>query len=348
MADIPITKMILVGLLPPPLKRMYYRFRGAKIGKGVRIGWFSYISSPQIILDDYSSIGHFTFIKTRESFLLGARSSIQMLSAIDTGKVEIGSDSTVMEQVIIGGMLTPRSRLKVGKRVKIFAHSFINPTEPITIDDDVGIGGANYLFTHGTWQNAIEGYPSVFGPIHIKKNSWLQWRVFIGPNVTIGEDSIVQADSNVGKSFPDGSLIGGVPAALLKSRAEYKLEFSESQKIRQLLKIMKQFSDYLTYVGRGAAFSTVEYGALIKSDLGLIQVVTNSGFDKDSFDESSVVLSFKTEFDSLIEPLLRAGTSFFSIGGQVIKSEYPLRPLLNELRNYLSRYGVRFDVEHPQ
>jgi len=33
----------------------------------------------------------------------------------------------------------------------IFANTQINPTEPIIIGDDTGIGGHCLLFTHGSW-----------------------------------------------------------------------------------------------------------------------------------------------------------------------------------------------------
>lgn len=45
----------------------------------------------------------------------------------------------INEQVIIGGLSTPNSIFKLGKRTIIMHMSFINLVEPIIIGDDTGI-----------------------------------------------------------------------------------------------------------------------------------------------------------------------------------------------------------------
>jgi hypothetical protein len=46
---LPIFKMATIGLLPSPLKKMYYRMRGAKIGKNVSLGLLS-VLIPMFVL----------------------------------------------------------------------------------------------------------------------------------------------------------------------------------------------------------------------------------------------------------------------------------------------------------
>ena len=138
---IPFLQMALIGILPSPLKVAYYRMRGARIGKRVRIGMLTVLLADEIDIGDDCRIGMLSFIKVKK-LRLGNRVKIGTLVAVDTGKLSIGHDSVLMEQTVVGGMLTPRSSLYVGSRVKIFPYCFLNPTEPITIDDDVGVGGA--------------------------------------------------------------------------------------------------------------------------------------------------------------------------------------------------------------
>jgi acetyltransferase-like isoleucine patch superfamily enzyme len=54
--------------------------------------------------------------------------------------------------------------------------------------------------------------------IKIGKNCWIGSKVTILDGVEIGDSCIVAAGAVVNKSFPSNSVIGGVPAKILKSR----------------------------------------------------------------------------------------------------------------------------------
>jgi acetyltransferase-like isoleucine patch superfamily enzyme len=55
------------------------------------------------------------------------------------------------------------------------------------------------------------------GPVIIEDNVWIGEGVSILSGVTIGKNSIIGANAVVTKSFPENSVIGGVPAKLIKS-----------------------------------------------------------------------------------------------------------------------------------
>ena len=80
------------------------------------------------------------------------------MTIIDTERISIDDDSKINELVMIGGLNSPDSTLEIGKRVIIMEYSFINPTKPIKIGDDSGIGGHCLLFTHGSWSSQLEGF----------------------------------------------------------------------------------------------------------------------------------------------------------------------------------------------
>ena len=65
----------------------------------------------------------------------------------DVRAFEIGDDAKINEQVYAGGPMLPESFLKLGKRTIVMQFSFLNPTKPLVIGDDTGIGGHCLLFT---------------------------------------------------------------------------------------------------------------------------------------------------------------------------------------------------------
>jgi acetyltransferase-like isoleucine patch superfamily enzyme len=54
--------------------------------------------------------------------------------------------------------------------------------------------------------------------IRIGNNCWIGSKVTILDGVTIGDGCILAAGTVVTKSFPANSIIGGVPAKIIKSR----------------------------------------------------------------------------------------------------------------------------------
>ena len=54
--------------------------------------------------------------------------------------------------------------------------------------------------------------------VSISKNCWIGRGAVILPGVTIGEGSIVAANSVVNRDVPQHVIVGGVPARILKRR----------------------------------------------------------------------------------------------------------------------------------
>ena len=55
-----------------------------------------------------------------------------------------------------------------------------------------------------------------YGKVTVKKNAWLGMNVTICPGVTIGEYAVVAAGAVVTKDVPAYSVVGGVPAKVIK------------------------------------------------------------------------------------------------------------------------------------
>ena len=211
---IPVKEIILIGFLPSFLKKIIYKLKGHKIGKNVSFGIGSVIIGKEVVIGDNSSFGLLSVVRAN-NIDIGRFVTIGALTMIDTEKFIIGDDSRINEKVIVGGMKTPESMLKIGKRAIIMEYSFINTTKPIIIGDDTGIGGHCLLFTHGSWLSQLDGFPVAFAPITIGDRVWLPWRVFIMPGVSIGDEVVIGANSLISKDLPSNVLAAGSPAKVL-------------------------------------------------------------------------------------------------------------------------------------
>ena len=257
-----VRRMIFPGFLPSFLKIRYYRWlKGYKIGKGSKISFFSYISCPKVDLGTHLRVGPFTFIEASHEIKFGNYISISMLTNIRTGSIFIDNDTEIMDHVRIGGIHTQNSKITMGKRVGIFPYAYLNPSHEITLEDGVGIGGSSHLFTHGAWMSLYDGYPVKYAPITLKKNVWLGWRVTILPGVTVGENSILQADTLVTKNVPENSIVMGNPA---KIRNLYVFRYSIERKYKIIQDIMKDFVEYMNYLGTSGNYNPLDNYSIAK------------------------------------------------------------------------------------
>ena len=117
--------------------------------------------------------------------------------------------------------------VKLGKNVRIMSGVSFG-TEPylVSIADDVTISNNVQFITHdgGTWAfRDLPEYQDVikYGKIKVGKRSYIGAHVLIMPGVEIGERCVVGAGAVVTKDVPDGCVVGGVPAKIIKKTLEY-------------------------------------------------------------------------------------------------------------------------------
>ncbi len=316
--------------------------RGAKIGKGTRVSFLSILFVDEIEIGDDCRIWPATIVHCRK-LKLGNRVEIRALTVIDTVNVQIGHDSIVMEQVVVGGMKSPRSSLVIGARVKIFPYCFINPTEPIVIEDEVGVGGSNYLFTHGSWPSALDGYPIAFGPITIRKGVWLPWRVFILPNVEVGEHCTIGAGSVINRSVPAYSLAAGSPAKVLSADGAYIKPKTHDQQLEYVEQIIREMLEFMEFEGAvvdrrdspGGLFVQLRGKGRAADFLYCRDVVVGS-------EEADVLVSWSQISDSARENLIRRGTGWLDLASR--QCFFGGNKRTHDVRAFFGRFGVRFSV----
>lgn len=118
--------------------------------------------------------------------------------------------------------LFPPFYTEFGKNIHIGKNVFINccchfqDHGGIWIDDGALIGSHVVLATINHSQIPGERADNHPAPIHIGKNAWIGSHATILPGVTVGENAIVAAGAVVTRDVPAMSVVGGVPAKVLK------------------------------------------------------------------------------------------------------------------------------------
>lgn len=121
------------------------------------------------------------------------------------------------------------SSMHVGNNVSIGYHAdFVSTRSKIIIGDHVMIaphvsirGGDHRFDIPGRYMDSIgddEKLPQNDADVILEGDNWIGMNVTILKGVTIGYGSIVAAGSVVTKSVPRYSIVGGVPAIVIKPR----------------------------------------------------------------------------------------------------------------------------------
>lgn len=117
----------------------------------------------------------------------------------------------------------PPFYINYGKHTKIGKNVFINfgctilDWGGVTIEDNVLIAPNVSLLSEGHPISPKNRHALVPKSIHIKENAWIGANATILQGVTIGKNAIVAAGAVVSSDVPDNSIVGGIPAKILKT-----------------------------------------------------------------------------------------------------------------------------------
>jgi maltose O-acetyltransferase len=168
--------------------------QNCKIGDGVIIG-------QQIALGSNVRIGKNAFIE----------------------KAEISDNSCIEGRVIFTGY--GKGKIKIGRESYIGIYNVLDWSNDIFIGDYVHISGPSTgIWTHSSAKTCLNGATlnnkteSVrpTAPVYIENNTWIGGNCTIYPGVRIGHHSIVTPNSAVTKNVESHTMVGGVPAKIIK------------------------------------------------------------------------------------------------------------------------------------
>lgn len=107
--------------------------------------------------------------------------------------------------------------LRIGKRVFINAGCKFQDQGGITIGDDVLVGHNCVIATLNHAMDPEHRADMIPAPVCIGDKVWIGANVTILQGVTIGEGAIIAAGAVVNKDVPPRTVVGGIPAKVIKT-----------------------------------------------------------------------------------------------------------------------------------
>jgi acetyltransferase-like isoleucine patch superfamily enzyme len=186
--------------------RVLFFFRNPKgmmLGKGV-----TFFNIPKIRWGKFLRLGNHVYL-----------SGLSKNGLNFGNNVSIGACSRVIVSTSLNDI---GDYITIGNNVGIGEFAYLGGAGGLEIGDECIVG--QYLSCHPENHNYQDTSISIRHQgvsrkgIKIGKNCWIGSKVTILDGVSIGDGSIIAAGSVVTKSFPENSILGGVPAKLLKNR----------------------------------------------------------------------------------------------------------------------------------
>lgn len=178
---------------------------------------FRRLLNGETVLPDDAQIGRLIEESYKVKELL-----IKMNNSANTNEInEIFSE--ILEKDLENITVFTPIYINYGKNINIGKNVFINfdctflALGGITIEDDVLIGPKVSLITENHPFNPKQRKGLIGKSILIKRNAWIGASATILPGATIGENAVVAAGAVVSKDVPDNTVVGGIPAKIIKT-----------------------------------------------------------------------------------------------------------------------------------
>ncbi len=241
-------RALLFSLLPSRIKVAWLRARGVDIGRGAKLGFGMVLSGRIVRIGDHARLGPFSVI-VADTIEIGRHVRFHPLTLMRAGRVVLGDYAKIGSLTIVNGRekFFPRSELRLGVNSYICPLCWIDCGQKVIIGDDVSIGGATHIFTHGSFLPYLEGFPFQTGDVIIGDRVYIPWRVFIMPGTRIGDDVIIGAKALLRGEFPPNSMAVGIPAKVI--RQPYRTPPDDDERRRRLFEIFDKFLEVSEQLG---------------------------------------------------------------------------------------------------
>lgn len=182
-------------------------------------------SSGWVLVGKGASIRYARHLSVGRDFIVEDNAEVNCMTyrgIIAGDRVTIGKNAIIRPTNIYGSAIG--EGLKIGNNSSIGPYSYIGCSGYIEIGDNVmmsprvSIYAENHLFDHPDLTIKEQGVKREF--VKIEDDCWIAANTVILAGVTIGRGSVIAAGSVVTKDIPPYSVVGGVPAKVIKNRKE--------------------------------------------------------------------------------------------------------------------------------
>ena len=187
--------LFLLSYIPNSrIKTIYYKIKGANIGKNFSIG-----------------IGSFIRCSNYDKITIGRNVNIMDKVIIDVNELSIGNNTSIGFGTIIKG----KGILNIGDQSYIGTKSYLDTSGGIYIGNEVGTSLLGGIFTHdysATWFN--EGVKFKYFPVTIGDRTWIGPGTIIS-GAKIGSVCLIGAKSFITNDINDNSVVAGNPCKVI-------------------------------------------------------------------------------------------------------------------------------------
>lgn len=196
--------------------------KGFELVRGLRIKFFLKGSSGLLFVGRRCKIRHKSKILLGRTVTIGDNVEINALSKEG---IRIGDNVSILRNTIIectGVIRNLGEGLSIGNNVGIAQNCFIQVRGKVVIGNDVIFGPGVSIFSENHKFDDPDLPVSVQGEIRkgvkVGDGVWIGARSVILDGVQIGQNSIIAAGSIVNKDVPAYTIVGGVPAKIIRAR----------------------------------------------------------------------------------------------------------------------------------
>ncbi len=119
-----------------------------------------------------------------------------------------GEGSTVYDSCLVLG------NVKVGKKCWIGPYTILDGSGGLEIGDNCDISAGVHIYSHDTVDRVIKNEEVKYAPVRIGNNCYIGPNAVIAKGVTIGDFTVVGANSLVNRDIPPNSKAYGTPVKI--------------------------------------------------------------------------------------------------------------------------------------